>query len=384
MPLFLSIPIFIIYNHWVLSEMPFLCFSLGALYFFIKAQKNKNIYYYLSFSLATYSFFIRTAGISLILAMMLILLIKKEFRHLAILLFIFLAVFVPWQIRNLHIPNQGSYVDQLLAKNPYQMELGRASFYELLVRVWDNFILYFFTILPMTILPLIKASALLTITGLLFTIFTIIGFMVRIKKVMILEAYLIFGIIILVTWPRVWSSDRFLLPILPVLVIYILFAIIWLAEKMKSKYFMPAVGGMIVMLNILPIFSLAKEAITNNIEYLKGDKYAGYSPDWKNYFEVINFIKKNIPNDKIVMARKPEFVFLLSQHKSFSYPFTTNRAEVKSAITKTDYILFDSFYWTGTSMRYLLPVLQENIQDYEIIYQTKKPPFYLLKTKNKT
>ncbi|MEO0216723.1 MAG: glycosyltransferase family 39 protein, partial [candidate division WOR-3 bacterium] len=46
---YLSIPIFIIYNHWLLSEIPFLFFSLGALYFSLKnSAKNNSLYFIIS------------------------------------------------------------------------------------------------------------------------------------------------------------------------------------------------------------------------------------------------------------------------------------------------------------------------------------------------
>lgn len=378
---YLSIPIFIIYNHWILSEIPFLFFSLGTLYFFIKAQENKNIFYYISFVFATYSFFIRTAGISLIIAMIFFLLIKKQFKLLGIFLLIFLAIFIPWQIRNASIPIEGSYIDKLLAKNPYRMELGRVSLFDLLTRVWNNFILYAFTILPMTLLPIFKTGVLLALSGFVFIVLTIIGIVKKTKKITAIGLYFIFGVIILLAWPKVWSSDRFLLPILPILILYIFSGISWLGEKIKSKYFIPVVIGVLILLNIIEIVPLAKNSVANNSAYLKGDKYAGYTADWKRYFEIIELIEKNIPEDKIIMARKPEFVYLLSRRKSFIYPITSDHTKIKDAIARSDYIIFDSFYWTGTTKRVLLPVLQEDPSLYEVIYKTKKPEFYLLKVK---
>ena len=44
--MFISIPIFAIYSHWILSEMPFLFFSLSAIYLLMKASSGKQHFYY--------------------------------------------------------------------------------------------------------------------------------------------------------------------------------------------------------------------------------------------------------------------------------------------------------------------------------------------------
>jgi hypothetical protein len=261
------------------------------------------------------------------------------------------------------------------------MELGRVNLFDLLTRVWNNFILYAFTILPMTLLPIFKTGVLLALSGFVFIVLTIIGIVKKTKKITAIGLYFIFGVIILLAWPKVWSSDRFLLPILPILILYIFSGISWLGEKIKSKYFIPVVIGVLILLNIIEIVPLAKNSVANNSAYLKGDKYAGYTADWKRYFEIIELIEKNIPEDKIIMARKPEFVYLLSRRKSFIYPIISDHTKIKDAIARSDYIIFDSFYWTGTTKRVLLPVLQEDPSLYEVIYKTKKPEFYLLKFK---
>jgi hypothetical protein len=381
-PFFVSIPIFIIYNHWILSEIPFLCFSLGSLFFLLKTQDNKKIYYYLAFFFGIYSFFIRTAGISLIITIVFFLILKRQYKYLGIFVLIFLAVFIPWQIRNSNISEGGSYIDQLLAKNPYQMELGKIGFSDLIARIWENFIYYSFTILPQTLLPIIKANVLISIIGLLFVFLSVVGFIKKIRCISIIELYFVFSLIVLLAWPKVWSSERFLLPVLPIFIFYIFSGLFWLAAKIKLKNFVLVLVIIFIFLNTLEIISQAKIAIGNHFSYLKGDKYAGYPMDWRRYFETIEWIYKNIPQNKIIMARKPEFVYLLSRRKSFCYPFTTNAQEIEQAIQKADYILFDNFQWTGTTYRYLLPVIQQKPAKYEIVNRTKSPEFFVLRVLN--
>lgn len=78
------------------------------------------------------------------------------------------------------------------------------------------------------------------------------------------------------------------------------------------------------------------------------------------------------------MARKPEFVYFLSGRRSFIYPFTTDHAQIREAIAGCDYIIFDNFTWTITTVYYLFPVLEEEPEKYRIIKRTESPEFYLL------
>jgi len=379
----LFLPILITNNHWILSEIPYLCFSLGGIYFFLKSLEDKspNIFFILCAIFSTYAFLIRSAGITLIGAITIFLLYKRQFKRAALFLLIFLAVFIPWSLRNASIPGAKTYEYWFLKKNPYLEESPQIGFNDLLRRVGYNVNLYIFTVFPLSILSGIISKEILAMAGLLLIALVIIGLIIRFKKVDFLDLYIIFSGIVIITWPEVWSSDRFLLPILPVLIIYIFLGLFWLETKIKSKYFVSVVTAIFIFVNLLEIIPQAKTSITNNIAYVNGDRYAGYTPDWRRYFETIEWIKINIPNDKIIIARKPEFVYLLSHHKSFCYPFTNNRDKIKESITKCDYILYDNFFWTGTTYRYLRPVLEENLENYELIFQTRRPEFYLLKIK---
>ncbi len=374
---YLSILAFMVYSHRILSEMPFLFFSLGTLYFFTKAQTGKPFFYYISFVLATYTFFIRTAGISLIIAMMLVLLLKKHYKYLGIFAAIFLVCFIPWYMRNASIPNAVSYIDQFLISDPYHLESERVSFIELVSRVWGNFAFYSFTILPKTLLPILRGDLLLSIAGLIFTALILVGFAKERQKCSVINFYFIFAIIILLGWPIIWSSERFLLPILPIIVLYLFFGIFWLEEKFGFTYVFRAAIVMVIILNFVVIIRDAWNVMPYTVQYFRGDRYAGYSKLWRNHFEIIDWIKENIPEDKIIMARKPEFVYLLSKHQSLSYPFSDDYNEVMKAINRTDYILLDR----AEAMLWLYPVLMKDEQKYEQVYNTDEPVFFLLRVK---
>jgi len=374
----LSLPVFITYNHWVLSEMPFFFFSLGAVYFImLQRDRPSPVFTLIAIGFAVFSFFIRTSGISLIAAIALYFLLRKDYRFLGVLIILFLAVFIPWSVRNARIPSEGSYVDQLLAKNPYQMELGRASVSDFAVRIVDNFAIYFFSILPLAVMAAVSVSWLKALAGSILLGLIIAGFVRRIKAPAIQEWYFIFGLAVLLFWPAVWSSDRFLLPLLPFFLIYLYEAFFWLREKLKIKHLVTAATAVMIVLNLFTLVPQMRTAVADTAGYLHGDRYAGYQPNWRRFFETVEWIKKNTPSDKIILARKPEFVYLLSDRRSMIFPFTTNTARMKESIARSDYILIDQLF--PQTFRFLVPVIQQEPERYEVVYQSRKPEFFVLK-----
>jgi hypothetical protein len=310
--------------------------------------------------------------------MMLLLILRKQYKYSAIFLLIFLAVFLPWQIRNTNIPSEAGYIDQLLAKHPLILELGRANFFDFLVRAWNNFILYAFMLLPKMLASIILSKLIAAILGLIFIILIVTGFLKKTKRFRVIEIYVILSLVIILLWPRIWSSERFLLTIVPFFVFYVFGGLVWFARKIRFEHLMKLVIGILVLTNFVAIVLYSRGMIRANTNYLKGDRYAGYPDDWRNYFEVITWVNENIPDGNIIMARKPEFVYLLSRRKSLTYPITDDHNKVKKAIERCDYIIVDNFYGSNSARRWLIPVLKREQENYRAIHKTKVPEFALL------
>jgi len=376
----LASPILLLNGHWLLSEIPFVCFSLGGLYFFYQYQKDKRALPAILFTFfSIYAFLIRSAGITLIAAIALFLIVSKNYKMLFIFLAIFLVLFIAWTLRNASIPGTNTYDYWFLKKNPYLDESPRIGLNDFINRIIFNFKTYTLSIFPTSVLSSLTNPTVLALSGIALTALVISGVIRRLKAFTFLDWYLIFSLVIIITWTETWTSERFLLPIIPILFIYIYFGLSWISEKIKSKYLIPVITGCILIVNMITIVKLSATTITENMQYLRGDRYAGYSPDWRRYFETIDWAKKNIPENRVIMARKPEFVFLFSGHKSFVYPYTTDPDKMRASINQADYVLIDNFSWTGTTRRYLLPVLQSEPDRYEVVYRSRPPEFYVLK-----
>lgn len=380
MAFLVSVPIFATSSHKVLTEMPFLLASMAAVYLVLRADSGNPRLCWPAFGLAVMGFLLRTAGIALVLGILLWLLLRKRHRYLVWFAAIFLLVSIPWQVRNWTLSQGWSYLDLLLARDPYVSDFGRVGLVELGARTAHNFALYAFDVLPSTLVPAFFSPRwLAAATGVVFVSAGVIGALVRLRKRSIVETYGLFAVVVLLVWPRVWSGDRFLLPSLPIVMVYVFEGVLWVQAKVRWKHLGSAFMGLLLLLNAVQITRLAFAPVRHKLEFLKGDRYAGYSQDWRRYFESIDWIREHVPEDRVVLARKPEFVYLLSGRKSFCYPFTNDRAKVRAAIDRSDYILFDNFRWTETAKDFLNPVLQEDPGRYQFVHETGFPQFFVLR-----
>ena len=378
----MSLPAFAVASHQVLTEMPFLCLSMAALWFLLRTERGKPGDHWAAMVLVVVAFMFRTAGIALVLGTGLFLGLRRKWRYLGLFAALFLAALLPWQLRNSAVGQTRSYLDMFFAKHPYIAEYGRMGVGDFLGRVWDNLVSNVTIVVPEAMLPLfklVKQEFLLGAAGVLLSLAVIAGFLRRAKKRTALEAYGFFAVLVLLAWPALWAGERFLVPLLPLAVIYLFFAVQGLEKRLGRKWLFPVVTGVLVLANAVSFARLAAGNVRHNVQYLEGDRLAGYPADWRRYFKVIEWLDGNVADDAVVLARKPEFVYLLAGNKSVCYPFTDDRARVQRAIDRSDYILFDNFQWTETTRYFLNPAIQFDPDRYPILIETDAPQFYLLR-----
>ena len=314
-------PLLIDYSSKLLSEPSYLLFSLLSILSYI----NQN--FLLSSLLGGFTFLIRNAGISIIFSIILDLILKRKFKMSILSLIIsFLVIYA-------------------LIKR---------------LKIFEKSILN------------LESEVLLTIIGLLILIGFLIGF-IKEKNLSILKIYLILYLIVAFSWPEVWTSDRFILPILPFILYFSLNSLNYL-----NRNIFKLICFFIFAFNFSSIIQKIPQNF-NEWSLYKENPYSLYSPDWQKFFEAINYIKNNIPKDKIIVSRKPEFVYLIAGNKGKVYKFSYNTDSVYSSIKDCDYIILDNFFWTGTTQRYLLPVILKYKDKFQIVYQTDEPRTYVLK-----
>jgi len=333
MILYLSIPLLYVYNHYVLSEIPYLCLSVAAMYLFMKARKDQPMFYCLSFALAVYAYLIRTVGIALVIAMIVVLLVRKD------------------------------------------QYLGKITVVDFVVRLYENFVLYTFTIFPQTMVPITKSPVIHAVCGFMFLMFIILGFVGKIRRFAVIEVYFFISIAIALSWPKIWSSSRFLVPLMVFLVFYLSSGVFWVVRRANIRYLGTVFLVVIAVFNSGALFALGQQAFRYNAANLSGDKYAGYRPADRRYFEAIDYIRDNVPKNKIIIARKPQFVYLISRCKSFK-PATGDTETKRAILLDTDYLIAGKL-----AKDYFGDILNEERNNYDVVFQTEKPRYYVLRIK---
>jgi len=373
-----SVPVLAAAGSRVLTEVPFLLVSMAAIYCLQRDDDEPGRLGWAGLALAGAGLLLRTAGVALVLGVALHLALRRRFVQLGVLAMLFLAFFVPWQARGAAVGSGGGYIAQFLARDPYVPEFGRVGAADLAARGGKNVLSYVFNILPRGLLPILPRGVLAGGAGLLLVALAAAGFRTRVRRPSVLETYTLFGVLGLLAWPEVWADERFLLPVAPLIVLYVLLGVEWLGTRLGRRRLVPVFALALVVLNVAALARQAVASVGANAAFLGGDRYAGYGPGWRSYFEACDWIRGNVPRAAVVLARKPEFVYLRTGNRSFRYPFTNDRSLVLEAVDRSDYILFDNFEWTRTTRYFLNPVLQDHPDRFRFVHETAFPTFFVL------
>uniref|UniRef100_A0A7C4U7X2 Glycosyltransferase RgtA/B/C/D-like domain-containing protein n=1 Tax=candidate division WOR-3 bacterium TaxID=2052148 RepID=A0A7C4U7X2_UNCW3 len=379
-------PVYIEYSHKILSEIPYIFFSFLAIYLFEKFLKKESLLLLIFLSiLSTFPYYIRTAGITMIFAIFIALLINRKFKSSILYTIILFFLILPWILRGRMIGNTGGYKEQILSKNIYDLNAGRITFFDFITRILQNLKIYLFEITPRFFLPFLqdlRFNFLFVLIGLLISIIVLIGLFKEFsrKNSLIIFYFILFFSLCLI-WPVFWSSDRFLLPLLPLIFYFFMKGIEWINKRLSIKNEIPYYTGLFSLLfisNAIYLLPVSFKNLNMLSNYIKGDKYSGYTSDYIRFYQAAEFAKKYTSKDAKFLVRKPELFYLASERKSFCYPFTNDENKILEAIDKANYIVIDAFYWTGTTRKYLIPVILKYKDRFDVFYKTGVPETYIL------
>jgi 4-amino-4-deoxy-L-arabinose transferase-like glycosyltransferase len=365
-------PLFLEYVRDVFSEVPFLFFSVLALFFAVRSEVGSNRrlgQVALAGLFAAIAFLTRTQGLTLPAAIALYLLLRRRWRDFSVFAGVFVVVWLPWFIRDLGVPHVGGYKEQLLLKNEYDPAAGYATAGDLLVRVFANARDYGTRIMASLFLPGWTAPGWLSVVvGLVAWALVAVGLVTfGVKRAGLLALYAALAVALLLLWPNYWAGDRFLLPILPVLLLFLMQGLRWVGERLRLR-------GMVLAATVLVVFGLslanARRAEANSgslAAYWRGDKYAGYPDDWRTYFEAAERLRTLTDESAVVVSRKPQFTYLASGRRSFTYPYVADQGAVLRTIDslQATHVILETFF--AQSVKYLYPVLRDHPDRFEQI-----------------
>ena len=356
----------VFYAHQVMTEIPYLLFSVLTIYFIEKysdADTYKNKYLLLGSMGLAMAYFVKTVGIFLFISAIGYFLIRKKIVKAVLIFLCFLVITGPWFIRNLTVSESPSYLAELMQKNPYDPEQGMITLSSIRERVvWgvkyhrrtiSNMFGYYNQKSWLFVLPVM-----------------IVGFAVSCRRRIYLHnIYVPLYLIVYLFW--YWKTLRFVVPLVPFIFYYFITGLVVLSRKKQAARIVTGAAILLIFLLNLQI----------DITLIRNEQKADYYlPEWENYFQIADWVRGNAPESAIVMCRKPYLFYLRSNRSTVEYPFTRDAEKIISTIRKNgvDYVVLDAFTWTLTTRKYLYPAILKNREVFQPAASTESGPKTLL------
>lgn len=370
-------PTLLEYGHYVLSEAPFVLLVLLALW---ASQRDDGRGAALAMAAAVGAFATRSAGMTILAAVPLAWLVARRYRRAAIGAAVAIVTLVLWgAYQRWAAPSQPSYLAELLLVDPYDPGAGRVGIAGLVARAAANLWAYVGRVIPQTAVGTgAQGGVLLALFGIALTGLALAGWARRARdeRLGAPELFvLLYGGLIAV-WPSVWTDRRFLLPLLPLLV---LLAASFLA-RLGDRWRRWAPIGVVVAIGVPSMLWLAERApirLECAASYRAGRPCD--PPANASFYAAARWAAENTPEGTIIANRKPRLFWWYARRQGDLYPYSTDPSAVMQGLERmgADYVVVDQI--SGTTGRYLVPAIQAFQTRFEPAYQGGTPSTFILR-----
>ena len=346
-------------GRWILSDVPFWAFTMMALWAFERLGPRDWKRFAIAAAATLIAYFTRSAGLPLVLAALAWLTWRRSWKQLGALAIVIGVPAVLWLLRTRAYGPSG-YVSEFWLVDPYVPSLGRAGIGDMLGRIVDNSASYATVHLPILLTGAVAGLAVLA--AILIFLLAVGGWIMRIRhrpNVADLFVPLYLGLILV--WPAVWSGERFLLPLLPLLLYYAGSAFVELAKRALPRYGFVTGGAAALLLVLMAIPGITQAARVGRActaLYRAGEQFPCLgSPVWDEFFDVAELAPEMLPPGSSIISRKPRLFHALSGVPGRIYPFSQQPEAFFATVDSIDarYVVFDRL--GGTAEVYLEPVV---------------------------
>jgi hypothetical protein len=305
------------------------------------------------------AFFTRSAGLPLVLAVAAVLLAARRWRPAALFAAAFAAP-ASWWLARARLGGQGAYQSDFWMANPYDPALGTIGLLDLPLRAWNNLRLYAGEVLGAQWWGA-AAPAAVALLGIAVLALALWGWTLRVRMgAGVAELFLPLYVGLILVWPEVWSGSRFLLPVVPLVLLYAgeaaRYAALPLGKGLATAVL--AVGVLLLALPAIPAWLRIADASADCRRMADlGDVFACHSPSVAAFRDAAAWSGANLPADAVVLNRKPSMFYLLGGRPGRIFPFTEDAAPFLEEADRigAGYVLFDTL--DGISATYLPAVI---------------------------
>lgn len=378
------------YSVIMMSEIPFLFFSLLCIWLAMKIDFDKPFYKNWLFLLLILDlslvFYIRSAGLALLVGIGLYLAFNKKWKYVLALFTGFFLTMLPWYLRNKSV-GAGSYLHVLVSKNPYRPELGLMGFSDWFTRIGHNFQRYLTREIPSSTFNFIHITSYKNpistsewILGIIIIAVMIFG-LFRIKKYFLLILFYMSAYMgILLLWPEVWYGVRFILPLVPLMTFLFVNGIYELLTLLGQKVLKIEKASVMQIAMVILLLLVIKPYSSEAIVKLERQAKGSYPNKYKNYFELAKWVKNNTPENSVTCCRKGQLFFLFSNKYVTGYKNTLDTEDQINFLKEkgVDYVVLEQLGFASTG-RYLLPAIKKYPEKFQVVQHLKNPDTFLMK-----
>lgn len=344
-------------GRWILSDVPFWAFTMMALWAFERLRPDEWKRFALGVAALVLAYFTRSAGLPLVLAALAWLGWRRHWKQVAALAVIAGVPALLWWLRARSL-GPGSYASEFWLINPYVPAQGRIGVGDLFQRIVQNDWKYMSVHLPILLTG--GTGAAVVLLSVLTFLLAVGGWVRRVRAPRVADLFLPLYIGLIFIWPDVWSGERFLLPALPLLLYYAADMLLLILRRVAPAYAFTggaAVLGLLLALALPGIADAARTGRTCTALYRAGDRYPCVGAVWDDFFELAELTPHMLPDEAVVLSRKPRLFHAVAGHRSSIYPFSQDRTAFFAAVDSVGarYVIFDQL--GGTADAYVRPAL---------------------------
>jgi 4-amino-4-deoxy-L-arabinose transferase-like glycosyltransferase len=370
-------------SHLELSDVPFWCFTVVALWAFAHLENAGGRtgdgvgstggmrWAAIAGAATATAYLTRSAGLPLLLAALGTLAWRREWRRLAVFAGVALPGVAAWSIRGKMLG--GSYTSYLWYRDPYQPALGNASVGDLLTRVLENTVNYTREHVPVLVVGPLSVTQAVSGIGLLLMVLAVTGWARRLRRrqgVGVAEAWVPLYAGILLVWPSTWGADRLALPLLPALLLYAGEATRDVLRRAgRARAPLAAACAAALLLAMVPgIVESTARGAECRAGAAAGDPYACSDEDGADFLRLATALRGRLPAGSVVVARKPTLFFALTGYRSRMYPLSAEPDSFFRAAREAGarFVVVDQV--PDLAPLYLAPVLLARRDDFCVVF----------------
>ncbi len=385
------------YSTMMMSELTYFFVSLLSIWFFIRADLSRPAWkdpYFWGFMIGVVaSYYVRQTGLMILAGAGLYLLVRRQWLHIGLMAVVFFLGILPWQIRASRLGGD-SHLRDMQMINPLRPEegvvQGLGGWVE---RFAHNTERYLTREIPTATLSTnvddysLPVSSSEWIGSLLLLALMTLGWYHLRQYRLLIAGYGLATFALLLIYPEVWTGNRLMIHIVPFFIFCGLYGmyylIVWGLTRVKVTNRL-VTQTLVPLLFLLLVPSFVGQTATETregagLKYLRQfARIPNYDPAHDNYFQAAAWIREYAPAHSMVICRKPSLFIVFSNSYVTNYPFTENQKDFHEYLLKrkADFVVIDALGYSSTP-RYLVPYVQANPDQFEIVLQLQNPDTFL-------